>query len=68
MEIVLTMVLVALTGYQFYHPSVESGAYTMAVYQDQIVRMNTRDGSFERCDQNLKCTPIQVDARSAPNN
>ena len=62
------MVLVALTGYQFYHPSEESGAYTMAVYQDQIVRMNTRDGSFERCDQNLKCTPTQVDTRSAPNN
>jgi hypothetical protein len=67
MEIVLTVILVALTGYQFYHPSVESGAYTMAVYQDQIVRMNTRDGSFERCDQNLKCTPTQVDTRSDPN-
>jgi len=67
MEIALTVILVALTGYQFYHPSVESGAYTMAVYQDQIVRMNTRDGSFERCDQNLKCTPTQVDTRSDPN-
>jgi hypothetical protein len=62
MEIVLTGVLVVLTGYQFWHPSVESGAYTMAVYQNQIVRMNTRDGSFERCDENLKCVPIKTDA------
>ena len=60
MEIVLTGVLVVLTGYQFWHPSVESGAYTMAVYQNQIVRMNTRNGSFERCDENLKCVPIKT--------
>jgi hypothetical protein len=51
-----------LTGYQFWHPSVESGAYTMAVYQNQLVRMNTRDGSFERCDENFKCVPIKADA------
>ncbi len=66
MEIILTGVLVLLTGYQFYHPSVESGAYTLAVYQNQIIRMNTRDGSFERCDENLKCLPIKVELENQP--
>jgi hypothetical protein len=64
MEIILTGVLVVLTGYQFWHPSVESGAYTMVVHQNQIVRMNTRDGSFERCDENLKCVPIKNNAEN----
>jgi hypothetical protein len=61
MEVVLTAVLVVLTGYQFYHPSVESGAYTVVVYQSQIYRMNTRDGKFELCEPPaMKCTPTNL--------
>jgi hypothetical protein len=67
MEIILTSVLVALTGYQFWHPSVDNGTYTMAVYQNQIVRMDTRTGSFERCDENLKCTAIKIETTTEEN-
>jgi hypothetical protein len=69
MEIVLTAVLVVLTGYQFWHPSVESGAYTTIVYQNQIYRMNTRDGKFELCQPpTMSCTPttMQVNQEHTP--
>jgi len=60
MEVILTGVLVVLTGYQFVHPSVESGAYTAVVLEGKMYRMNTRDGSWELCEPPaMKCTPTQ---------
>jgi hypothetical protein len=58
MEVILTAVLVVLTGYQFVHPSVESGAYTAVVLEGKMYRMNTRDGAWEVCTPpTMKCEP-----------
>jgi hypothetical protein len=56
--IALTALMCALLGYQVSMPAVDNAKYTFTVHNNQIVRMNTQDGSFEKCDENLKCTPI----------
>ena len=69
MEVILTAVLVVLTGYQFVHPSVESGAYTPVVLEGKMYRMNTRDGSWEICTPPaMKCvlTDLQVKQEILP--
>ena len=65
MEVILTAVLVVLTGYHFVHPSVESGQYSAVVHSNQVYRLNTRDGTFERCDPpTMKC--VATDQQSKP--
>lgn len=55
----LTAMMVALLGYQVSMPAVDNAKYTFTVHQDQIIRMNTQNGSFERCDEKLKCVPVE---------
>jgi hypothetical protein len=57
--IVLTALMCALLGYQVSMPAVDNAKYTFTVHQDQIIRMNTQNGSFERCDEQLKCVPVE---------
>ena len=60
MEIILTGVLVVLTGYTFVHPSVDNGAYTPIVLEGKMYRMNSRDGTWELCEPpEMRCTPTQ---------
>ena len=69
MEVVLTAVLVVLTGYTFVHPSVDNGAYTPIVLEGKMYRMNSRDGSWEICEPpTMKCTPtgLQIKSESKP--
>ena len=64
MEVILSAVLVVLTGYQFVHPSVESGAYTPVVLEGKMYRMNTRDGSWEICTPPaMKCVPTDLQVK-----
>ena len=58
--IALTAMMCILLGYQVTMPAVDNAKYTFTVHQDQIVRMNTQNGSFERCDTDLKCVPIET--------
>lgn len=61
MEVLLTGILVVLTGYTFVHPSVESGQYSAVVHNGQVYRLNTRDGTFERCEPPaMKCVPTTL--------
>jgi len=61
MEILLTAVLVVLTGYTFVHPSVDNGAYTPIVLNGQMYRMNSRDGTWELCEPPaMKCVPTDL--------
>ena len=48
-----------LLGYQVSMPSVDNAKYTFTVHKEQIVRMNTQNGTFEICDERLKCTPAE---------
>ena len=56
--IVLTALMCILLGYQVTMPAIDNAKYTFTVHQDQIVRMNTQNGSFEKCDEHLKCSPV----------
>lgn len=57
--IALTALMCALLGYQVSMPAVDNAKYTFTVHQDQIIRMNTQNGSFERCNEQLKCAPVE---------
>lgn len=59
--IALTALMCALLGYQVTMPAVDNAKYTFTVYNNHIVRMNTQNGTFEVCDQNLKCEPVRQD-------
>lgn len=56
--IALTALMCALLGYQVSMPAVDNAKYTFTVHNDQIIRMNTQNGSFERCNADLKCEPV----------
>jgi len=58
--IALTALMCALLTYQVTMPAVDNAKYTFTVHNDQILRMNTQNGGFERCDQNLKCAPVET--------
>ena len=57
--IVLTALMCALLGYQVSMPAVDNAKYTFTVHNNQILRMNTQNGSFEKCDENLVCKPVE---------
>jgi hypothetical protein len=64
MEVILTGILVVLTGYTFVHPSVESGAYTAVVLEGKMYRMNTRDGAWEVCTPpTMRCVPTDLQVK-----
>ena len=69
MEIILTGVLVVLTGYTLVHPSVDNGAFTPIVLEGKMYRMNSRDGSWEICTPpTMKCvsTELQIKQEFQP--
>lgn len=67
MEVVLTAVLVVLTGYTFVHPSVDNGAYTPIVLNGQMYRMNSRDGTWELCTPpTMKCVSTTLQIQDPP--
>jgi hypothetical protein len=57
--IALTALMCVLLGYQVSMPAVDNAKYTFTVHKEQIVRMNTQNGSFERCDEHLKCVLVE---------
>lgn len=59
--IILAGLTAALLGYQVTMPAVDNAKYSFTVHNNQIIRMNTQNGAFERCDEKLKCTPVKVD-------
>ena len=56
--IALTALMCILIGYQVTMPAIDNAKYTFTVHDNQIVRMNTQNGSFERCDEHLKCSAV----------
>ena len=58
MTAILTAVLVGLSALQL--PAVDNAKYTIVMQNGQLVRMNTRDGTFEKCDADLKCVPVET--------
>ena len=61
MEVILTGILVVLTGYTFVHPSVDNGAYTPIVLEGRMYRMDTRNGQWEICTPpDMRCVPTDL--------
>ena len=56
--IALTALMCALLTYQVSMPAVDNAKYTFTVHNGQIVRMNTQNGTFDRCDADFKCEPV----------
>lgn len=44
-----------LLYYQVTMPAIENSKYATVVQNGQLLRMNTQNGKFEKCDANLKC-------------
>ena len=49
------IIMCVLLYYQVTMPAVENGRYSTVVQNGQLLRMNTQNGKFEKCDTNLKC-------------
>lgn len=54
--IALTALMCVLLGYQVtLMPALDNSKYTFAVHNGTIVRMNTQDGSMEKCNEKYQC-------------
>lgn len=54
----LTALMCVLLGYQVTMPANDNAKFMFSPHQDYIIRMNTQDGSMERCDEKFVCTPV----------
>jgi len=52
-------IMIAIMVYQVTMPAVNNGKYQIVYNGENIVRMNTQDGTMETCDKNLKCVPVE---------
>ena len=53
---IFELLMTAILAYQVMMPQVNNAKYTFAVLPDgAIIRMNSQDGSMERCDSDLRC-------------
>lgn len=59
--IILTALMCALLGYQVTMPAVDNAKYTFTVHNGQVIRMNTQNGKFEKCDEKLVCKAVEND-------
>lgn len=50
--------MIGLMIYQLSMPEVKNGKYQVVYDGENIIRMNTQDGTMERCDRDLKCVPV----------
>jgi hypothetical protein len=57
--IFLTALPCALLAYQVSMPAVDNAKYTFTAHNNQIIRMNTQNGTFEKCDEHLECKKVE---------
>ena len=51
--------MTGILAYQVLMPQVNNAKYALSITPDgTIVRMNTQDGSMERCDVNFQCSKV----------
>lgn len=53
--LLLTAIMAGLLGWQVMMPQVDNAKYTFTVHDGQIIRMNTQNGTMERCNKQLVC-------------
>lgn len=53
---ILDLIMIGLLAWQIWMPAVDNAKYSFQIDQDgTIVRMNTQDGTMDRCSSDLKC-------------
>lgn len=53
---ILDVIMIGLLAWQIWMPAVDNAKYTFQIDKDgTIIRMNTQDGSMERCSSDLRC-------------
>ena len=57
--IALTAIMCLLLGYQVTMPQIDNAKYTITVHEGKLIRMNTQNGTFEVCDKDLQCSPVE---------
>ena len=57
----LTALMCVLLGYQVSMPAVDNAKYTFTSHNDAIIRMNTQNGTMEKCNEKLVCSPVEKD-------
>ena len=55
METIMVLILL----YQVTMPAVDNAKFTFGVVNDQLVRMNSQNGTFEVCNKEFKCEPVK---------
>lgn len=62
----LTLIMVALLGYQVSMPAVDNGRYTFNIdpRDGTVIVMNTQTGEMRRCTQDLQCSPFTQPKKS----
>jgi hypothetical protein len=56
----MEVIMVMLLGYQVFMPAVDNGRFQMVWDGQYIIRINTQDGSMERCDrETFKCAKVE---------
>ena len=56
----MELIMVMLLGYQVFMPAVDNGRFQMVWDGQYIIRINTQDGSMERCDrETFKCVKVE---------
>ena len=53
--VALTFLMTCLLGYQVFMPQVNNAKYAFTVKDGVVIRMNTQDGTIEKCNDNLIC-------------
>lgn len=55
---VIETIMIGVMVYQVTMPAVNNGKYQIVYDGENIVRMNTQNGTMERCDKSLKCVTV----------
>ena len=56
---ILDLIMIGLLAWQIWMPAVDNAKYSFQIDRDgSIVRMNTQDGSMDRCSADLRCEAV----------
>ena len=53
------IIMCVLLYYQVTMPAIDNAKYTVTTHEGKLMRMNTQNGKFEICDENLVCKPTE---------
>lgn len=56
---ILDLIMIGLLAWQIWMPAVDNAKYSFQIDRDgTIVRMNTQDGTMDRCAPDLRCDAL----------